>query len=398
MRLNILADIFRERLFYCVDTLFSALFIGGRARSNKVLVVRLDAIGDFVLWTDAATGLRELYPRGEFELVLLGNSAWIPLAQDLGIFDQVWSLDRRTFSKNLRYRLRLLARVRGERFGIAIQPTFSRDYMFGDTIIRASAAEERIGSESNCDNLHPDQKRVSDRWYTRLIPAPAKTGMELENNAAFLRRLGLASFRAGMPNLPVIAPLPLSLQRYYVLFPGAGSRLRQWPVRNFAALAERVYEATGMTAVICGGSGETGLAEELQQATTAPVQSWVGKSSLRELVSIIAQARFVVGNDTSAIHISAAVSTRSVCILGGGHPGRFLPYRCEREESRPLPIVCTHQMDCYGCNWQCPLAAASESAAPCISQVTVDDVWKAVRAVVDADDSSETASRWTQNS
>ena len=41
--------------------------------ADRILAVRLDAIGDFVLWLEAARALRTLYPPGRYHLTLLGN-------------------------------------------------------------------------------------------------------------------------------------------------------------------------------------------------------------------------------------------------------------------------------------------------------------------------------------
>ena len=46
------------------------------AHRHKLLVIKLDAIGDFILWLDFARGLRELYPAGKYEITLLANQAW----------------------------------------------------------------------------------------------------------------------------------------------------------------------------------------------------------------------------------------------------------------------------------------------------------------------------------
>ena len=60
-----------------------------------------------------------------------------------------------------------------------------------------------------------------------------------------------------------------------------------------------------------------------------------------------------VDERTSAMNIAAACGVAAVCILGGGHYGRFMPYEVEQADGRPLPRAIIHQMSCFGCNWQC---------------------------------------------
>jgi ADP-heptose:LPS heptosyltransferase len=107
-----------------------------------------------------------------------------------------------------------------------------------------------------------------------------------------------------------------------------------------------------------------------------------GKTNLIELAVIIKGARFLVGNETSAIHFAAAVSTPSLCILGGGHYARFMPYEIESKIERPLPLPIIHQMDCFGCNWQCRYPYKKGGPVPCIENISVDEVFTAFQALI----------------
>ncbi len=347
---------------------------------KRVLLIRLDAIGDFILWLDAAKDLRKLYPQGQFELVLLGNERWTSLAQDLPYFDRVWSLNILRFINNSVYRFKMLRKVRQTGFDIVIQPTFSRVFLTGDAIARISGAGEKIAFQGDYSNIKPWQKRISDKWHTRIITSDNKPLMELVRNAEFMRGLGLKNFYADVPDLMVQAPLPESLRDadYYVLFPGAGFDMKRWPTSSFARLAQKIYQATGWLGIICGGKGEEVLGKELMESTNVPIQDWTGCTSLKELAVIISRAHLLIGNDTGAVHIAAAVSTPAICILGGGHYGRFIPYQLEGETAKPLPVPVTHEMDCFGCDWQCIYNVPPGEAVPCIKHVSVEAVWKEV--------------------
>lgn len=45
-----------------------------------------------------------------------------------------------------------------------------------------------------------------------------------------------------------------------------------------------------------------------------------------ELAKLISESELLISNDTSAIHIAAAVNTHFICITNGNHYGRFFPY------------------------------------------------------------------------
>ncbi len=350
-----------------------------------MLLVRLDAIGDFILWLDAAKDIRKLFPQNTYELTLLGNGAWTSVAEMLPYFDAVWSIDRRKFIRNPIYRFSIMIKIRRAGFHVVIQPTFSREFLFGDAVTRTSGAREKIGSRDDCSNIGSWQKRISDQWYTRLLPAADEPLMELIRNAEFMRGLGLNDFRADVPRMPVHFSLPagFEIKDYFVLSPGAGAVFRQWPISKFAELADRIYRATGWTAVICGSSDEKALGEGIERLSHAVAKNWCGKTTLPELIEIISRSKMLVGNETSAVHIAAAVGVPAICILGGGHYGRFVPYCVENGATDKLPVVVTSNKDCFGCNWRCIYPLAKHDPAPCIRDVSVDEVWREVIAVVD---------------
>jgi len=354
-----------------------------RKHAQSVLLIRLDAIGDFILWVDSAQHFRKIYP--DKKMILLGNHLWSDLAKKFPFWDEVWELDRIKFVRNPIYRFQLLRKVRETGFDIIIQSACSREFLYGDAIVRISGAQEKIGSVGDCSNIRPMEKKIGDQFYTRLIPTKPHPLMELKRNAEFMRGLGM-NMKTGLPDLSSVlkgVENPLNdVNGYYVLFPGAGWSGRQWPITRFAVLSNKIYQQYGFTAVICGNPDEQELAESLISQIDGPTLCMTGKTNLIELAVIIKGARFLVGNETSAIHFAAAVSTPSLCILGGGHYARFMPYEIESKIERPLPLPIIHQMDCFGCNWQCRYPYKKGGPVPCIENISVDEVFTAFQALI----------------
>ena len=359
---------------------------------TRVLIIRLDAVGDFVLWLDAARALRTLYPPHSHELYLLGNLAWCGLAEHFPYFDHVWPLDRNKFIENISYRFAVMKKIRMAGFLKVVQPTYSREFFFGDEVVRVSGARERTGYESNCSNTSRWGLMFSDRWYTRLIPAAPGLSSELVRNAEFIRKLGFGEFRAAVPELKYIATCDKKLlpSKYYVIVPGAGASLRQWPVARFKEVAKRIYQLTGWAGVICGVSSEEHLGAAIVCDEQIPLVNLVGDTSLAELNEVISGARVVVGNESSAIHFAAALSTPAVCVMGGGHYGRFLPYNVEVPTCNVLPETVCCVMECFGCDWRCIFDVGETKPAPCISQITVEIVMSRIEKIITKIESENT--------
>ena len=59
---------------------------------------------------------------------------------------------------------------------------------------------------------------------------------------------------------------------YYVLFPGASSKLRQWPIGSFAEIANRIYSETCLTGILDGAPNEKILAESIRELSDSPLE------------------------------------------------------------------------------------------------------------------------------
>jgi hypothetical protein len=79
----------RSVALVCVDTFLIMSTPKGTPRPDRVTMVRVDEIGDFVLWLDAAQALVQYYKASGRGVVLIANQAWAAWAADLAIFEDV---------------------------------------------------------------------------------------------------------------------------------------------------------------------------------------------------------------------------------------------------------------------------------------------------------------------
>lgn len=372
-------------LLLCVEgVLFST---SNTPKSGGLALVRLDAIGDFVLWLDSAKEYRSLYP--DQKITLVANAAWADFAKQFSFWDAVLPVHLHLL--NLRdpiSRWRMLRRVSQCRFQTVIQPTHSRVLLHGDSVIRASGAVERIGSTGDNSNGAAWDVAYGNRLYTRLIPASMKPQPELARNAEFFSHLSGVHFDAAIFPMPVLTALPAHLaieKPYFVAFPGASWNGRQWPVDKFASAIESIYRLRGWKAVLCGSHTEAALCRAIANSCDAPCVELAGKTSLAELVEVIRGARLLICNETSAVHIAASTATPAVCIVGGGHFGRFMPYPSSLQGPRPMSVI--EPMPCYNCNWHCTQSYDPTGPVPCVGKVSVNAVLDAVQTALNPVDS-----------
>lgn len=346
-------------------------------KSNRILVVRLDHIGDYLLWAPQIKPLREIYPGPQYSMTLLANSAWASLAQETHQFDEVIAINVKQLKRFLPYRFSISRMIRRLGFGVLISPVYSREFYGVDSIVRVSGAPTTIGFGGDTSNIVPLLKRLTDNWYTKLIPGDFAHLSELEKNAEFVRGLG------GSPTYGLAAlhrpPSKISnsfdQHGYFVLVPGGSWKGRCWPTDKFIELSKRIEEKYGIPGFICGTAEERSLGDVINEGLKFALTNLCGQTSIKQLLDVIGNARLLVTNETGTVHLGAAVGTPTVCILGGGHFGRFFPYPSELMPHAAEAIYCP--MECYGCNWNCIFQVPENEAVPCIQSISVEAVWQA---------------------
>ena len=385
--LNPFLIIIKSFLFYLFDSL--ALWKVQSPQLNElelVLLIRQDAIGDFVMWLDTAKEYRNIFPPDKYKIVLAGNKVWCDLAEELTYWDMILMVDVKQFKKISRYRWDFLQKVRNLGVQISIQPTFSREFYHGDALVRASGALWKVSSAGDMANRNWLKQFIADSWHTELIPASTEPLTELERNAEFFSGLTDYPHLTSYPKLD-IPEFWLSSEwkekTFYILVPGTSGAVagKEWPPAFFSDLATKVFRQTRWEGVICGAKQEHSLGEQILKQCDAPLQNLCGQTTLVELAGLLSQSRLTISNDTGVVYLSSAVGTKSVCIVGGGHFGRFVPYPDLPGQTNNLKEV-FHKMPCYGCNWKCIYPIKEGDPAPCIANVNVDAVWETVRPLL----------------
>jgi ADP-heptose:LPS heptosyltransferase len=251
-------------------------------------------------------------------------------------------------------------------------------FAFGDSIVRISRAPERIGWELYEDLNSPffyPVKLLFRRWYTRAVPLDRSRLMELEKNAQFLVALGLKDFQPGIPKIDrSFFPKNNSFGDYFVVVPDALWEGREWPLERFIEIARRVQAETKWKAVFMGTRNKLSSVLEAK-GTGVDLINLIGRTGFMEYVKIVANSKFVIGNESSVIHLANAFGRPAFSITGGGHWGRFVPYKSDSPGPRPT-LINVH-MDCYGCEWLCPRGWTG-GPAKCVEAVTLGQAWSVI--------------------
>lgn len=149
-------------------------------------------------------------------------------------------------------------------------------------------------------------------WFSRK----ASPLHEMQLNAKLLKPLGLPTDFSTNELLQHLRlntpPLAESLQAYVdpqrfnlLLHPGSNGNAREWPIAYYAELIKQL-PVEQFNIVITGSAQEQSLVEPLVEGGR-PVQNLVGKTSLSELVSLVANVNGLVAASTGPLHLAAVL-------------------------------------------------------------------------------------------
>jgi len=304
---------------------------GSTLRPRSLLVLRLDGIGDYVLFRNFLAVLRRSARYGKHQITLCGNVLWRDLAEalDADAVDRFEWIDPGAFQRSLASRWDILGRLSALGAETILQPRQSREAALEDALVSFLRGATTIGSAGDTHNLSPRQKAAGDELYTRLIaPAPGAV-FEFEINRSFFEGLLDEDLSHVLPRIDrePLAPLARPARPYAVLVPGAAEPRRRWSPQHFADVADFLLASTDLDLVICGGPEDRPLGERIAAGRASTrVDDRTGRATLRELAALISSARILVANDTGAVHIAAASGTTTLCLSNGNHYGRFTEY------------------------------------------------------------------------
>ena len=108
---------------------------------------------------------------------------------------------------------------------------------------------------------------------------------------------------------------------------GGSSFNRFWNIKNYQNLAEYLLENyKSLKIILIGTKAEKFISDEFKKLQNENNIDLVGKTSIVNLFSIIKNAKFIFGNDSSYIHIAYAYKTKSISIFSGFCYSGFLAY------------------------------------------------------------------------
>ncbi len=361
---------------------------------ERVLIVRLDKIGDIILSTPLLRELRGNMPGAYITLVV--DPIVHNLIETCPYVDEVLTFssarDRCFASFENVWRAFWICRrhLWPHRFDLAVLPRWNCDVYTGTLLAYLSISRHRIGFSAgrsggkrdaglfNSDDLlthvlrdeHPKHEVERHLDLLRLMGGEVR-----DDSLEFWLRADDERFAEG-----VFAPPPVSTHAGPViaLGPGAGHPHRRWPLSHFASLGRWLVERWQARILILGSRDEEHLGKGLAGDIGHGALDMAGKTTLRQALACLRRCDLYIGNDSGLMHMAAAAGIPVVEISSfpsGGSPShynspvRFGPWKVPGHVLQPVSTP--------PCSDGC-----SANEAHCIMGVSCEQVMNAVRSIL----------------
>jgi ADP-heptose:LPS heptosyltransferase len=276
---------------------------------RKVLVIKLSAVGDFVLALPAFERIREAHP--DAKITLLTTPPFEALARSSPFFNTV-EIDGRP--EDPAGWLALVARLRAARYDRVYDLQNSgRTKLYFHALRPFPPQWSGVAAGASHRHRNPNRMKMH----------------ALERQAEQLQAAGIwpdaptAPLSAAPPDLtwilhktPAARPIQTTNPRPAILLiPGASAHRpeKRWPVEHYARLAEKLSNE-GFDIVIIGALQEAVLAHAIQRRAPR-ARDLTGRTDFAQIAAFGARAALAVGNDTGPVHLVAAAGAPTIALF-----------------------------------------------------------------------------------
>lgn len=290
---------------------------------KNILIIKMSSLGDIVHALPTLAALRENQPTAR--IVWAVHEAFQPLLPGKPYLDEVIVVDRKRLKQPV-----YLQKLRRELKAFHFDLTIDLQCIAKSALISLlSGAPERVGYW---------ELREGSSLVNRRLVGPNQYGHVIERYRDVVRELG------GKVEKELTFPLPEldqekawwetekkdflpAGQSYCAIAPAARGIQKEWPPEYFSELINWL-DTQGLPTVLLGTKADMPKGELIISGVHAgsKVLNLMGRTTLREMLAVIAGCRLFVAADTGPLHLAFACRRPLVGLYGVTPPSRTAPY------------------------------------------------------------------------
>lgn len=354
------------------------------ARKLRILAIKLDHLGDFLLTIPALTKLKARYPHAVFDLVV---GSWnVPVAKSLGFFDKIFTYDFLRPKQNLtqndsQNELDELLDALGH-YDIAID---FRRHLDGRFLLTQTKSLLKVGYQTHQEEI--------DQLLNIALPTNLDRNFEktATNNIPMAKQLlALVDALPKDDNDFVLLPeIVKGVQRKpgsIAIFPKAGGEVKEWAASNFSDLIEQLLASPQVHSIELYFANQAEAAD-FSNLSHQKIAKHIGLP-FEKLVESLASNEICIANDSGGGHLAAYLGVTPLVIFSG---------RDSADEWGPQfneSYIVSHKTICAPCH----LGKKSDcfNSLACLNGISVDDIYSLVLEILEANSHSKGARRGSE--
>ncbi|CAN5453252.1 glycosyltransferase family 9 protein [soil metagenome] len=337
-----------DKIIYAISVVLSRSINRKRNASTeiieKILIIRLDEIGDLCYTSPVFELLRKRYPKSHITL-WCREFAYSLVSEDPHLNKII------TDKKELDQKYDLIVDLRGKWEGLYYAMKHRPQVRVDRGTVRLKNKRKGAHPHEAITNFEIIQPLLAEG--TQLPPAKIYIAEK--------DKLTADKFLSDH-----------QLTRFAVFHTGARRELRKWPADRFAAIASMLKNQYDLDIVFSGDKSDVNEIQEIQQLLPFKTFSIADVLNLGSFAAFVSKAAFYIGNESGPLHIASVSGTRCIGLFGPGEPFVFYP---RGEQS----AVLHHILSCNPCDQ----IHCVHPSHPCIQRITVTEVEEKIKSMLD---------------
>lgn len=288
-----------------------------QAHPMRILVIRLDRIGDLVLTSPLLRELRRSFPQAWITLV--ASQTVVSLAQGCPHVSETFFLEAKADGLRAKWRRwrentrlawnHLLAR----HYTHVLLPRYGVDHYMSYQLASLVRAPERIAFSIAAEPAKAKANRGWDSFPTRAL-SPVHSCHEVERSLLLLASLGHQAITRELElwldsacrRRAVEITAPFAGLTLIGVCPSSHELERDWPFDRFIEIFAALSDANAVRFLVFGSPEQTWIGTLLERYSFPQVENLVGRVSLDEAAAVIGHCDLFLTVDTGLMHVAAA--------------------------------------------------------------------------------------------
>jgi lipopolysaccharide heptosyltransferase I len=348
--------------------------------SQKILILRLSAVGDVIRTLPAVKSLKEHFPSSSITWIVEEPSqAFLesqPEVDEVILFPRKrWSKGMKSFKeiwRTLKEMREFIIDLRKGRFDVVLD---FHGILKSGFLSFLSGSPKRIGYDRR------STKEGNFLFSNVKVKLPKERISRFQKNLILLQGMGLE-----VRELKYLLYIPPEDRKYVELFfndsstsfkrpliaihPGTSSKatFKRWMPDQYAQLSNRLVRELNATVLFTWGAEELEWVEGIRKEMKEPSLLGPRTESLARLGEVYRHCDLYIGGDTGPMHIGSLMGIPTVVIYGPTNPIENEPFGNHIKVRKEV-----------GCN---PCRNRSCKELKCLKAIQVDDVFKATKEIL----------------